>query len=245
MTLEHRIDGGGERTVVLSGSLGTTFEMWEEQLPALAPQFQVLRYHHPGHGNSSLPEERDIEAFARDLVRLLDHLGVERVSFCGVSLGGAVGMQVALDAPDRLDRLVLSSASARFATTVFWEDRAATVRGRGVEAVADAVLERWFTPGFEDVRRYRRMLVSIPAEGYARCCEALRDWDVRGGLAAIRAPTLVIAGADDPATPVDELRAVAEEIPGARLLVLEGARHLANVERAEKFNEAVLAHLGA
>jgi 3-oxoadipate enol-lactonase len=192
MTLEHRIDGGGERTVVLSGSLGTTFEMWEHQLPALTSQFTVLRYHHPGHGASPLPEERDIGAFARDLVRLLDHLRLERVSFCGVSLGGAVGMQLALGAPDRLDRLVLASASARFATAPFWEERAATVRALGVEALAAAVLERWFTPGFDDVRRYRQMLVSTPAEGYARCCEALRDWDVRDALAAIRTPTSAV-----------------------------------------------------
>ena len=133
----------------------------------------------------------------------------------------------------------------RFATPEFWEDRAATVRSEGVEAIADAVLERWFTPGFADLRRYREMLVSTPAEGYARCCEALRDWDARGTLGAVRAPTLVVAGADDPSTPPADLEAIAAEIPGARLHVIDGARHLVNVERPDEFNDVLLAHFAA
>jgi pimeloyl-ACP methyl ester carboxylesterase len=117
------------------------------------------------------------------------------------------------------------------------------VRHDGVEAVADVVLERWFTPSFEDVRRYREMLLSIPPEGYARCCEAVRDWDARGALAAIAAPTLAVAAADDPSTPPEDLRAIAAAIPGAELRVIDEARHLVNVERADEFNEAVLSYL--
>jgi 3-oxoadipate enol-lactonase len=164
------------------------------------------------------------------------------VSFCGLSLGGAVGMRLALDAPHRIGRLVLCSTSARFATPEFWDRRVAAVRSGGVEAIADEVLDRWFTPGFPDVRRYRDMLVSTPAEGYSRCCEAVRDWDVRGALGAVQAPTMAIAGADDRSTPPDELKAIAAEIPSARLTVLDG-RHLVNVEQADAFNEALLAHL--
>jgi 3-oxoadipate enol-lactonase len=240
VTLHHQIEGEGGRVVVLSGSLGSSLAMWDPQIPALADRFRVLRYDHPGHG--PLSEDRTVEALAAQLLGLLDGLGFVQVSFCGLSLGGAVGMRVALDAPDRIDRLVLCSTSARFATPEFWDRRAAAVRSGEVDAVADEVLDRWFTPGFPDVRRYRDMLVSTPAEGYARCCEAVRDWDVRGALGAVQAPTLAIAGADDPSTPPGELKAIVTEIPGSRLSVLDG-RHLVNVEQADPFNEALLAHL--
>jgi 3-oxoadipate enol-lactonase len=242
VTLNHQMEGEGDRVVVLSGSLGSSLAMWDPQIPALADRFRVLRYDHPGHGRSPLSEDRTVTALAAQLLGLLDGLGFVQVSFCGLSLGGAVGMRVALDAPDRIDRLVLCSTSARFATPEFWDRRAAAVRSGEVDAVADEVLDRWFTPGFPDVRRYRDMLVSTPAEGYARCCEAVRDWDVRGALGAVQAPTLAIAGADDPSTPPGELKAIVTEIPGSRLSVLDG-RHLVNVEQADPFNEALLAHL--
>jgi 3-oxoadipate enol-lactonase len=241
--LHHRSDGDGDRVVVLGGSLGSTLEMWEPQLPALTPRFRVLRYDHPGHGGSPLLEVPDVSAISREVVDLLDELELERVSYCGLSLGGAVGMRLALDAPDRIDSLVLCATSARFSTPELWQERADTVRREGVQAVVEVVLERWFTPRFGDVRRYREMLLSIPAEGYARCCEAVRDWDVRGGLGGLTAPTLAIAGADDPSTPPGDLRAIVAEIPDATLLVLDGARHLANVERPDDFNRAVAAHL--
>jgi 3-oxoadipate enol-lactonase len=241
--VNYRIEGDCERIVVLSGSLGSTLEMWDPQLPALTPRLRVLRYDHPGHGDSPLLEARSVPALADELLKLLDELGIARFSLCGLSLGGAVAMRLALDVPERVDGLVLASTSARFGTPEFWQERADTVRGEGVEAIADVVLERWFTPGFPHVRRYRRMLLSTPAEGYARCCEAVRDWDVRGALGAIRVPTLAIAGADDPSTPPDDLRAIVEEVPGAKLLVLDDARHLLSVERADEFNDALLTHL--
>jgi len=242
VTLHHQLEGEGDRVVVLAGSLGSSLAMWDLQMPALADRLRVLRYDHPGHGQSPLSEDRTVEALAAQLIGLLDDLGFAQVSFCGLSLGGAVGMRVALDAPHRIDRLVLCSTSARFSTPEFWDRRAEAVRSGGVEAVADEVLDRWFTPGLSDVRRYRDMLLSTPAEGYARCCEAVRDWNVRGALGAVRAPTLAIAGADDPSTPPDELRAIVNEIPDSRLTVLNG-RHLVNVEQADEFNEALLRHL--
>jgi 3-oxoadipate enol-lactonase len=243
MTLHHRVDGEGERVVVLLGSLGSTLDMWNAQVPALAERFRVLRVDHPGHGGSPLLYVRSVEGITQDVVALLDELRLDRVSFCGLSLGGAVGMRLALDAPERLDRLVLCSTSMRFATPDFWEERARVVREQGVEAIADLVLERWFTPDFADVRRYRDMLVSTPAEGYARCCEALRDWDVRGKLGDVGLQTLVVAGADDPSTPPADLEAIASEIPGARLIVLDRARHLVNVERADELNADLLSFL--
>jgi 3-oxoadipate enol-lactonase len=243
VTLHHQIEGEGDRVLVLSGSLGSSLAMWDPQIPALADRFRVLRYDHPGHGHSPLSEDRTVEALAAKLLGLLDDLDFAQVSFCGLSLGGAVGMRVALDAPDRIERLVLCSTSARFSTPEFWDGRAADVRSGGVEAVADEVLNRWFTPGFPDMQRYRDMLVSTPVEGYARCCEAVRDWDMRGALGAVQAPTLAIAGADDPSTPPDELKAIVAEIPGSSLSILDDSRHFVNVEQADAFNEALLAHL--
>lgn len=241
--MNYRIDGKGDRVVVLSSSLGSTLEMWEPQVPALAAHFRVLRYDHPGHGGSPSLPQATVSHFAGEVVALLDELAVARVSFCGLSLGGAVGMRLALDDPERVEKLVLCSTSARFATPELWQQRADTVRRDGVEAVADVVLERWFTPAFRDVRRYREMLLSIPSEGYARACEAVRDWDVRGGLGGITAPTLAIAGAEDPSTPPADLERIVSEIPAAELVVVDGARHLVNVERADEFTEAVLARL--
>jgi 3-oxoadipate enol-lactonase len=243
LTLHRRIDGDGERVLVLAGSLGSTLEMWDAQVPPLAERFRVLRYDHPGHGRSPLLDVRGVAGLAAEVVALLDELGLERVSFCGLSLGGAVGMRLALEAPDRLERLVLCSTSMRFATPEFWEERTRIVREQGVEAIVDVVLERWFTPELEDVRRYRDMVVSTPAEGYARCCEALREWDVRGQLGGVRMPTLVVAGREDPSTPLPDLEAIAAEIPGAELVVLERARHLANIERADDFNAALAGFL--
>ena len=245
MSLSYRIEGEGDGTVVLSGSLGSTIAMWDLQVPALTNDFRVLRYDHPGHGRSAPAESASIESFAEQLVTLLDELGLDRVHFCGLSLGGAVGMALARDSPERIERLVLCCTALRFATPESWDDRAQTVRSEGVEAIADAVLERWFTPGFADVLRYREMLVSTPAEGYARCCDALRAWDARGTLGSVLAPTLAIAGADDPSTPAAELEAIVAEIAGAQLHVIDGVRHFVNVERPDAFNNVLLEHLAA
>lgn len=241
--MNYRLDGDGERVVVLSGSLGSTLEMWDPQLPALGPRFRVLRYDHPGHGGSPVLEETTVAAMAREVAGLLDELRLERISYCGLSLGGAVGMRLALDEPKRVEKLVLCSTSARFATPDSWQERADTVRRHGVVAVVDVVLERWFTPDFPDMRRYREMMLSIPDEGYARACEAIRDWDARGELGGISAPTLAIAGSEDPSTSPADLEAIVAEIADAEVLVVDGARHFVNVERADEFNEALLAYL--
>jgi 3-oxoadipate enol-lactonase len=247
-----RLEGPADApVVVLSNSLGTTLEMWEPQVPVLTERFAVLRYDHPGHGSSrdSAPA-RSVEALARGVLAILDERGLERVSFCGLSLGGAVGMWLAMHSPERIDRLVLACTSARFGLRENWLARAATVRAEGVKAVADAVLLLWFTQRThreqpELVSAYREMMVSAAREGYAGCCEALGDWDPGDELAAIRAPTLVLAGAEDPATPQAQGAAIAARIPGAWLSVLDGAGHLANLEQPEAFNGLLLDHLTA
>lgn len=251
MSLAHRLDGpGGAPVVVLSSSLGTTQELWSRQLPELVERFRVLMYDHPGHGASALPEQPcTVEALADGLLQLLDELGLDRVSLCGVSLGGMVGMALALEAPERVERLVLSCTSAYLGPPEGWAERARIVRAEGMESIADTVVGRWFTPELareepETVARFRAMLAATPPEGYARCCEAVGAWDARGRISAIAAPVLVVAGKDDAATPVESAELIASRIPGARLHVLERAAHLANVERAEAFTSAVLEHLG-
>lgn len=250
MSLDHRLQGrAGGHVLVLSNSLGTTQELWDRQLPALAERFHVLTYDHPGHGASQPPERPcSVEALAHGLLALLDELDVDRISFCGVSLGGMVGMALALEAPERVERLVLSCTSAHLGPPQAWAERARTVRTDGMGAIADTVVGRWFTPEFsraepETVARFRALLGSTPPEGYARCCEAVGAWDARERISAISAPVLVVAGAEDPATPIEHAELIASRTPGARLLVLKGAAHLANVELAEAFTRAVLEHL--
>ena len=227
------------RTVVLSGSLGATSEMWEAQAEALSG-FDVVRVEHPGHGGAAMEDVRDVRGLAQ---RVLDAVDAERFSFVGLSLGGAVGIHVALEAPERVERLVLAATSARFGTAETWEERIALVRRGGMEAVAAVVLPRWFTRAFGDVRTFRRMLVSTPPDVYVRYCEILREYDVRGRLGDIAAPTLAIAGAEDPTSPPEHLAAIAAEITGAHVVVIPKAAHLVNVERANEFNDALLAHL--
>jgi 3-oxoadipate enol-lactonase len=248
--LGHRLDGDpGAPVLVLVGSLGSTLAMWEPQLPALSERFHLLRYDHPGHG-SSPPADRalTIDELGAAAVAVLDELELERVSFCGLSLGGMVGMWLARRAPDRVERLVLCCTSARLGPPEFWDERAELVRRGGMAAVADTVVGRWFTPRFHEtqpavVDRHRAMLLGTDAASYARCCEAIRDLDLRDDLGAIVAPTVVLAGAEDPSTPVDQAEAIVRGIVGSRLVVIPAAAHLANVEQPEAVNVAVLEHV--
>jgi 3-oxoadipate enol-lactonase len=245
----HVLEGADDAPVlVLSNSLGTTLGMWDEQAPSLGKHFRLLRYDHRGHGGSPLPPgPYKIEDLGRDVLRLLDRLEVERFSFCGLSIGGMVGMWLAGEEPERVERLVLCCMSARFPPDTF-DSRARTVRAEGVGAIADAVVERWFTPTFRQgrpdvVEWARRMLLDTSAGGYAGCCEAVRDADLSSRLGTISAPTLVIAGADDPAAPPEGAELIRDSIPDARLAVIPDAAHLANVEQPETITRAILAHL--
>jgi 3-oxoadipate enol-lactonase len=247
--LAHRFDGlEGAPVLVLSGSLGTTAAVWARQLDAFARRFRVLRYDHRGHGGSEVPGgPYDVPGLAGDVVALLDQLELERVSFCGLSLGGAVGLTLAVDFPERLERLVLACAAGRFLDEVAWRDRAALVRREGTAAIADGTLTRWFTPGFRErepavVDEIRTQILATPREGYAACCDALATWDYRDRLGDVRAPALVLAGAEDPGR--DGTEALAEAI-GTRPVVLEDAAHLANVEQPDRFNAVVLDNLEA
>ena len=251
MTLHHRVDGAGERVLVFSGSLGCTLELWAPQVGRLSNDFRIVRYDHPGHGGSPPPARgASIDDFADDVVGLLDDLEVERFSFCGLSLGGLVGLAVAARAEGRLDRLALCCTATKIATPAHWADRAATVRTEGFTAIADNLVARWFTARYaaahpETVQRCRAMLVSTSPEGYARCCETLEAANLADRLEAIAAPTLVIAGEDDPVVSAAAAAELARGIRDSRLAVLPRAAHLPNVERPDAFNDELFAHLTA
>ena len=235
-------------TVVLAGSLGSTHRMWDPQVEALSEHFRVVRYDARGHGESPVPPgSYAIDDLADDLVALLDDIGVERAHLVGLSLGGMTGMRVAVRNPERVDRLVVLCSSAHLPPEV-WLERAATVRADGVASIAESIVDRWFTPAFSqahpDVRRaHVDMVAATPSAGYAACCDAIAAMDQRADLASIGAPTLAIAGADDPATPPEHLREVAEGVPDGRLLVLDQAAHLANVEQPQQVSAAIIDHL--
>jgi len=243
--LHYRFDGPETAPVlVLSNSIGSTLELWNAQVPAFAGPFRMLRYDQLGHGRSEIPPgPYSVELLGRELLGLLDELGVGRFSFCGLSLGGAVGMWLGANARDRLDRLVLAGTSFYFGPPERWIERAGIVRAEGMEPLVDATMERWFTPAFTCAAVFRQTFLATPPEGYAACCEALSDWDFRGELASVSAPTLVLVGADDPATPPEVAELIADGISGARLTVIPDSAHPLNVEQPDRFNRAAREHL--
>jgi 3-oxoadipate enol-lactonase len=245
LVLQSSLEGNPEGpALVLSSSLGTTHAMWDPQQERFASDLRLIRYDHPGHGGSPVPDAPvGIDDLGVALLALLDRSGIGRFSFCGISLGGCVGMWLAAHMPARIDRLVLACASPRFGSRESWLERAETVRAQGLEAVADATVDRWFTAGFAGAAQYRELLLATPAEGYARCCEALADFDARPYLGTIRAPTLVIAGAGDTSVSRDDLELLTGRIGNSRLVRLAPARHLASVEQPVAFADAVLQHL--
>ncbi len=249
--LNYELEGAeGAPVVVLTGSLGTDITMWRPQSDRLRAHFRTLRYEIRGHGRSEVPAgPYSIDDLGSDLLALLDRLEIERVSLCGLSIGGMISMWTAAYAPERIERVVLCCTSARLGPPESWHERAATVRAEGVGAVADAVLERWFTPGFRDahpdvLEAMRQILAATPPEGYAGCCEAIAAMDLTGDLPSISAPTLVLAGEHDPSTPPEHGRRIAELIPGARFELVSNAAHLASVERPDLTTMTILRFLG-
>jgi 3-oxoadipate enol-lactonase len=250
----HRVEDGPADgpVVLLSSSLGATTDMWAPQVPALAERMRVVRYDHRGHGRSPVADgAATIEDLGGDVVELLDDLGAERASFAGISMGGAVGMWLAINAPDRIDRLVLISTAPHFPPPEQWQQRIAAVRDAGTTAaLADAVADRWLTPDYAQAHpaereALRSQIAGTPADGYVACCEALAALDLRDDLESITAPTLVIGARDDPSTPPDRAEALAQAIPGARLELLAPGAHLVSVEQAERVNALLVDHFSA
>jgi len=243
--LHYRLDGPESGPVlILSGSLGTDLAMWDDQFDALSYPWRLLRYDMRGHGQSAVPPgPYTIEMLGRDVLALMDALKIETAAFCGLSIGGMIGQWLGANAGDRIERLILCSTAAHLPPPAAWNGRIETVRAQGMRAVAEAVLARWFTPGFaesapEVVERIRAMLLATPVEGYAACCAAVRDMDMRESLKDIALPSLLVAGDADPATPPEMSRFVADRIAGARMVELPAA-HLCNIEAVEDFNREV------
>jgi 3-oxoadipate enol-lactonase len=239
----------GAPVVVLGNSLGTTREVWAPQAGVLGGRFRLLRFEHRGHGGSPAPPgPYTIEELGADVIRLLDDFGVGTASYCGISLGGMIGMWLAAHAPERVGALGLCCTSAYLPPAEAWALRAAQVRTAGLVSISGQVVGRWFTPAFRErdpaaVAGFVETLEGVEAEGYAGCCEAIASLDLRSSLGQISAPTLVIAGAEDPATPPWHGALVASGVGFSRLRVIRGGAHLANVSQAGEVTAALLAHL--
>jgi len=232
--------------LVLSHSLGLATVMWDPIMARLSERFRILRYDHRAHGASPAPPgPYAIAAFSRDLLRLLDRLQLERVSFCGLSLGGMVGQWLGAHAPERVDHLVLCCTAPRMLKPEDFTARAEAVRARGMAPIAELAISRWFTPDFiarrpDAIAPLRAALLASNVEGYAATCDAIAAMDQRADLPKIKAPTLVLAGSVDQVTPPEQARQMAHLIPGAEAVVLPGAPHIASVEQPDAFAGQVI-----
>ena len=249
--IRYEVAGSGP-WLTLSHSLASDLSMWEPQLEAFCRHFTVLRYDTRGHGGSSAPvEPYTWELLCDDALGLLDALKIERTHFLGLSMGGMIAQHLALRAPQRLASLILADTSCRTSAAALpvWQERLRLVREKGMAALVASTLERWFTPPYraahpEVMARIGALIANTPAAGYTGCGHALQTLDLSERLSAVRAPTLVLVGADDEGTPPALARDIVAAIPGARLEIIAQAAHLANIEQAERFNQLVLEFLG-
>jgi 3-oxoadipate enol-lactonase len=239
----------GAPVVVLGNSLGTTRELWEPQVGALGGRFRLLRYEHRGHGGSPAPPgPYDLAGLAADVLQLLDDFGIAAASYCGISLGGMIGMWLAAHAPERIDALGLCCTSAYLPPAQFWRSRAAQASAAGMASISGPVVGRWFTSAFGErqpatVARFVTMVEAVNPHGYAGCCEAIAAMDLRPVLGRISAPVLVIVGAEDPATPPWHGARIASAVGCSRLRVIRGGAHLANVSHPGEVTAALMEHL--
>ncbi|MEY4934456.1 MAG: hypothetical protein RIS64_815 [Bacteroidota bacterium] len=245
-TIHFQLEGKRDApTIVFSNSLGTDLTLWDGQMADLSKNFQILRYDTRGHGKSGVPEGfYTIEQCANDVLDLLNALNLGRVYFVGLSMGGMIGQYLALNAPERLHKLVLSNTAAKIGTPAFWNPRIQFVLDKGIEPLADAVMQRWLTPSFltqqvEKVAHFKNILAKTSAIGYAGCCAAVRDFDAREQLFNIETPTLVISGTEDIATTVEDGMFLKNHIQNAQLLTVQTA-HFGNIEAENVFNQAII-----
>jgi 3-oxoadipate enol-lactonase len=235
--------------LMLSNSLGTTLHMWAPQVPEFRKHFRVVRYEQRGHGQSGVPQgPYTMTRLGLDALAIMDQLGLEKVHWLGLSMGGMTGQWLGANAPERIDRLILSNTAAHYADKAPWNDRIKAVREGGLPAIADRIMNVWFTKKFQErepdkVAEMKAMLLQSPLAGYIACCEAVRDMDLREALPSIKAPTLVIAGEHDPATNIGAGEFIRSRIEGASMIVLDAA-HISNIEQPEAYTREVLRFLG-
>jgi len=238
-------DGGP--TLMLSNSLGCTMAMWEPQMPALTKLFRVIRYDRRGHGKSGMNGPVTMERYGKDVLAILNDLNIDKVHWCGLSMGGMVGQWLGANAPERFNKMILANTSCYYPDPTNWHNRIKAVREGGLAAVADAVISGWLTSDFrerapEATAKMKAMLLASPVEGYLAACEALSTLDQRALLPNIKSPVLVIAGRQDNATPVAAGEFIRSQIPGASMTLLDAA-HISNVEQSHAFTEAVAGFL--
>jgi 3-oxoadipate enol-lactonase len=237
--------------VMLSNSLGTRLEMWDPQMPALTERYRVLRYDSRGHGRSDVPPgPYSIAMLGDDARALLDALGIANLHFCGLSKGGMVGQWLATHHGDCFLSLTLCATASRMAPAELWNQRIEQSAREGMASLVDGVTERWFTAGYRatprpEIDQVRAMILATSPQGYGACCAAIRDMDQSEAIRSIRMPTLIVAGADDPATTVEVMRGLHERIPGSRFVEIPQAAHLLNIEQAERFNRTLTSFLDA
>ena len=250
--MNYELSGRKEDPVVmLSHSLGSSLAMWNPQMKALEPHFQVLRYDIRGHGKSEAPPGAyTLELLGEDAVALLDVLEIEKVDWIGLSMGGMIGQGVALNYPKRLKSLALCDTAAVIAPEAqpIWQERIDAVREKGVESQLEPTMERWFTPSFLKLNPYmlgviREEFLATPAKGYLGCIYAIRKLNYLDRLSTINIPTLIMVGEDDPGTPISASEAIHQRIPNSKLVIIKSARHLSNVEQPEVFNTNILTFL--
>lgn len=244
--IHYEVEGReGAPALMLSNSLGTDLRMWDDQAGAFAEHFRLIRYDRRGHGKSGTPKgSYSFDRFGRDILGILDALGVKKTNWCGLSMGGMDGQWLGANAPDRIDRLVLANTHYHYADKAPWTDRLRFLEQHQLGDMVAANMERWFTKGFRErapqaIERMTGMFVATDHAGYMACVAAVRDIDFRAGNPTIKAPTLVIVGTQDPATPPAAGEAIAKAIPGAKLVALDAA-HISNVEQPQAFTGAVL-----
>jgi 3-oxoadipate enol-lactonase len=250
--IAYRWDGPQDAPVLtLSNSLASTHAMWDTQMPALTSSWRVLRYDTRGHGASGVSEGAySMDMLAKDVVGLWDALGVEKSAFCGLSLGGMTGQQLGIAHGERLTALVLCDTIAKWpdGVTAIWNGRVRAAQQAGLGPLVEPTLERWFTKPYRDRRpaeldAVAEMIANTPVAGYTGASMGIVKINFLDRLPSIAVPTLVIVGADDPATTVAASEAIQSRIPGAELAVIDEAAHLANIEQPEAFNAALTGFL--
>ncbi|MCQ8192549.1 bifunctional 3-oxoadipate enol-lactonase/4-carboxymuconolactone decarboxylase PcaDC [Streptomyces rugosispiralis] len=250
-TLQYRTDGPEDGPVLVLGpSLGTTWHMWDRQIPELSRHWRVLRFDLPGHGGAPAHPAPSVAELAARLLATLDELGVERFGYAGCSIGGAIGAELALRHPHRVGSLALVSASPRFGTADSYRQRGVVVRTNGLDPIARATPERWFTPGFAAAQpaivEWAVQMVRTTDPGcYIAACEALAAFDIRAELSRIGIPTLVVVGADDQVTPAADARVLVAGIADARLALVPGASHLTPVEQPMAVTDLLVRHFSS
>ncbi len=236
----------GNKALVLGSSLGTSSNMWNNIVDDLAKNFFVVVFDTRGHGQSQNLglEPSSVEQFAEDVIEVVDHLNIDKFTYAGLSLGGAIGQMLAIKHPERVERLILCCTAPKFGEPAFWHDRANKVLEGGLDSILEATKSRWYNPGTAETNPFAQSLLdelmTFNPVGYANTCKAVADFDVRAKLSEIKCPTLAIAGTEDLSTPVSVMQELANAIPNAELIAVKGAAHIGNVEQPEEFKNAIL-----